>query len=448
MTNAGRGSVRDDARAIAAFAAPLLVNNLGVGGMLAADTILAGRLGPGALAAVAVGANYVGIFSFAVIGLMMALSPLVAHAWGAGRHGEIGSYLRQGLWLALAASLALVGPLLLARPVLLLIGIPPETAGLAAGYVRAFAWGLPALCAFYALRFGSEGLGWTRPVLYTAIIGLLVNIALAWALMYGRLGLPALGAVGAGYATAITWWLLLGVLWVYVKAHPVYRPYAPLARRESPRAARLAEITRLGAPIAGSLVLEGGMFNAAGLLLATFGASVMAAHAVAINYAALMFMIPLSLNSATTIRVGQQLGRGDRAGGRRAALTGVAMGAAVMGVSALVMVIARRPITALYTDDAAVAALAAKLLLFAAAFQLADGLQVCTAGALRGYKDTRVPMILCLVAYWVIGFPLAWYLGVVRGHAAYGVWIGLIAGLVVAAALLGARLARISRPAR
>jgi multidrug resistance protein, MATE family len=189
------------------------------------------------------------------------------------------------------------------------------------------------------------------------------------------------------------------------------------------------------------------MFNAAGLLLATFGATVMAAHAVAINYAALMFMIPLSLNSATTIRVGQQLGRGDRAGGRRAALTGVAMGAAVMGVSALVMIAARQWITGLYTDDAAVAALAAQLLLFAAAFQLADGLQVCTAGALRGYKDTRVPMILCLVAYWVVGFPLAWFLGVARGLAAQGVWIGLIAGLVVAAVLLGSRLARISRVA-
>ncbi len=437
--------LRHHARSIAALAAPLLINNLGVGGMLSADTIMAGRLGPDALAAVAVGANFIGIFHFAAIGTLMALSPLVAHAFGARRHDAIGSLMRQGLWLALLLSVVLVPGLLLARPVLLLIDVPLATAELASRYVAAFAFGVPALCGFYALRFGSEGIGWTRPVMYTAVVGLASNIALNWLLMYGHFGLPALGAVGTGYATAITWWLLFAMLWVYVKRHAVYVPYAPLRQREALRPATLREITRLGAPIAGSLVLEGGMFNAAALLLASLGAAVIAAHAIAINYAALMFMIPLSLNSATTIHVGHCLGAGDARGARRGAFIGVAMGIAVMAVSATVMVFGRDSIAALYTADPQVISLAALLLLYAAAFQIADGVQVCTAGALRGYKDTRVPLAVNLFAYWGIGFPLAWWLGVTEVRGAPGVWIGLIAGLFVAAVLLLWRLAIIAR---
>lgn len=437
--------LRHHARGIGVLAAPLLVNNLGMGGMLSADTIMAGRLGPEALAAVAVGANYIGFFHFAALGVLMALSPIVAHAYGARRHHEIGSTMRQGLWLAAAISVPIVAGLMVARPVLLFIGMPPATADLAARYVAAFAIGVPALCGFYALRFGSEGIGWTRPMMYTAIVGLLSNIALNWVFMYGHFGFPALGAVGTGLATAVTQWLLFAILWRYVKTHTVYEPYEPLRRRELPRIAKLREITRLGAPIAGSLLMEGGMFNAAALLLASFGAAVISAHAVAINYAALMFMIPLSLASATTIHVGHQLGAGDATGARRGALTGVAMGIGVMLVSAVVMLVARDGIAGLYSADAGVAAIASGLLVYAAVFQIADGAQVATAGALRGYKDARVPFAANLFAYWVIGFPLAWWLGVHEGRGAPGVWIGLIAGLFVVAALLVWRLVVIAR---
>lgn len=440
-----RAAAREHLPAIARLAAPLLVNNLCVGGMLSADTIMAGRLGAAQLAAVAIGSNFAGVFYFFAIGMLMALSPLAAHAYGAGRDADIGSYIRQGLWLALGLGLLFVGALNAAEPVLRLIGIPDDTADLAGQYVRALSLGMPALCGFYALRFGSEGIGWTRPMMYTAVTGLVVNVLLNYVLMYGKLGFPPLGAVGCGYATATTWWLLFAILWIYVKRHRIYRAYAPLSRRELPDAARLREIVTLGAPIAGSLVLEGGMFNAAALLLATFGATAMAAHAIAINYAALMFMIPLSLNSATTIHVGHQLGRGDRRAGAHAAWTGVGMGVAVMVVSAGVMSVGRLQIAGLYTLDADVLRLAANLLLFAAVFQVADGVQVCTAGALRGFKDTRLPMIYNLVAYWGIGFPLAWYAGVVRGGGAQGVWIGLIAGLFVASVLLSLRLRRVAR---
>lgn len=438
-------ALRHHARSIGVLAAPLLVNNLGMGGMLSVDTIMAGRLGPDALAAVAVGANYIGFFNFAALGILMALAPIVAHAHGARRHHLIGSYLRQGLWLAAALGVAIVAGLLVAEPVLLFIGMPPATAQLAARYVAAFSIGVPALCGFYALRFGSEGIGWTRPMMYTAIVGVLANVALNWVLMYGHFGLPALGAVGTGFATALTEWLLFLILWIHVKRHAVYAPFGPLRRREAPRVETLGEITRLGLPIAGSLLMEGGMFNAAALLLASFGAAVISAHAVAINYAALMFMIPLSLASATTIHAGHRLGAGDREGARRGAFVGVVMGVAVMMVSALVMLVARDGIAALYSSDAGVAALASGLLVYAAVFQIADGVQVCTAGALRGYKDARVPFVANVFAYWVIGFPLAWWLGVHEGRGAPGVWMGLIAGLFIVAALLLWRLLVVSR---
>jgi MATE family multidrug resistance protein len=427
--------LRDDASIIARFAGPLLINNLGTAGMLSADTIMAGRLGAGQLAAVAVGANFVSLFYFAGIGMLMGLSPVVAHAYGAGKKLEIGAFVRQGLWLSLALSAFMLLGVAFVEPALLAIGIDAPTAELARRYVWALAPGLPAINAFYALRFGSEGIGWTRPVMYTAVIGLATNIFLNYVFMYGKFGAPALGAVGTGVATAITYWLLFIVLFVYVKRHPVYVPYQPLVRFEWPQGGPLRELTLLSLPIAGSLILEGGLFSIAALLIGSLGAMAIAAHAIAINYAALMFMIPLSLHSATTIHVGHQLGRGDVAAGRRAGWVGIALCTGIMAVSAGVLIFLRGGIAALYTRDATVLALATQLLGFAAVFQLADGMQVGAAGALRGFKDTRLPLLFNVTAYWCVGFPLAWYLGIERGAGPQGVWIGLIVSLFTGALL-------------
>jgi MATE family multidrug resistance protein len=435
MTASLAQRVRGDATLITRFAGPLLINNLATAGMLSADTIMAGRLGAAQLAAVAVGANFVSLFYFAAIGTLMALSPLVAHAYGAGRQLQIGAYVRQGLWLSVFLSVPMLGCLAFVEPALRAIGIEPPTAELARRYVWALAPGLPAINAFYALRFGSEGIGWTRPVMYTAVIGLTTNIFLNYVFMYGKFGAPALGAVGTGVATAITYWVLFAILFVYVRRHPVYRPYEPLARFEWPDATRLREILHLSLPIAGSLIMEGGLFSIAALLVGGFGAIAMAAHAIAINYAALMFMIPLSLHSATTIHVGHELGRGNRGAGRRAGWVGMGMCTGIMSLSACVLILLRDHIAALYTRDATVLALASQLLWFAALFQLADGLQVGAAGALRGFKDTRLPLLFNILAYWGVGFPLAWYLGIERGGGAQGVWTGLIVSLCVGALL-------------
>jgi len=431
--------LRRDAGAILALGLPLLVNNLASGGMAFADTVMGGRLGAGALASIAVGVSYYNVFLVIAIGMTMAFSPLVAHAYGRGDEAGVGAYARQGAWIALGVALLVVLGLALARPALVLIGTNAAILDDAVGYIHAMAFGIPAMTGFMALRFVSEGLGRTRPMMYVAALGLLTNVAGNWVFMYGRLGMPALGAVGTGVATALVWWVMLAALVLYVHAQPGYRPYGIFRRLERPDPARLREILVLGLPIAGSFLAEVGLFSAAGLVISTEGATRMAAHQIALNYAAFMFMVPLALHSATTVHVGHALGRGDRRHARFAGLVGIGLCGSLMLVSALVILAARHAIAALYTADPAVAALAASLLLFAGAFQVSDGLQVGAAGALRGFKDARVPLAINVFSYWVVGFPLAFELGVVRGLGPAGVWYGLIAGLTVCALALNWR---------
>ncbi len=438
---------RADAAAIAQLAGPLLVNNLATAGMVTADTVMAGWLGARDLAAVAVGANYVSFFHLGGLGLLMALSPTVAHAYGAGRDDEVGSYTRNALWLSLALSLLTCVALLLARPVLIAIAIPADVADLAARYVRAVAFGVPAMFAFLAMRFSSEGLGWTRPIMFTAVLAFGANVLGNYLFMYGKFGLPALGAVGCGVGTALASWSVFAFMWFYMRRHRRYARYAPLRHFEAPSRLRLRGILALGLPICGSVLAEGGLFASAGLMLGAFGPTVLAAHAIAINYGALMFMIPLSLHSATTIHVGHLLGRGDVAAGRQAGWVGMGLCVAIMAASALVLLAMRSRIAGAYTGDPQVLAIAVQLLAYVAAFQVADGLQVGAAGALRGFKDARVPMLLNLIAYWLVGFPLAYGFGVVLGQGARAVWGGLIAGLAVCAVLLSWRYALISRRA-
>jgi MATE family multidrug resistance protein len=441
------GPYRHHASAIARLSGPLLVNNLATAGMMAADTIMAGQLGAVDLAAVAIGANYFYLFYIAGLGLLMSLTPTIAQALGAGRESVIGGYFRQGLWLALAVAVPVMIGLALGRPLIALTGAEPAVVDLAARYAAALIAGAPAMMAFLALRMGSDGIGWTRPAMYTALIALVTNVIGNYVFMYGKFGLPALGAVGCGVATSLTQWLIFGVMLAYVRLHPRYRPFAPLARYAPPDRQRLKELLRLGLPFAGSLLAEASLFAVAALMLGSLGATVVAGHAIAINYAVLAFMVPMSFSAATTIHTGYLVGTGALIEARRAGWTGAVLCVAFMLSSAVVILFARDSIAALYTEDAAVAALAATLLLYAAVFQVADGTQVGIAGALRGFKEARIPFVICVGAYWLIGFPLAWYLGFGRGAGAPGVWIGLTVGLFAAAALLTGRWLGIA-PAR
>ncbi len=436
-----------DARAIVRLGAPLVIGNLAIAGMSLADALMAGQLGPRSLAAVAVGSSYYSVFMVLGMGLMMALSPLVAHAYGAGDDRRVGDYARQGAWIASVLAALLILCLGGVEPLLVAIGTDPVIVPDAVGYVHAMAAGMPALLGFLTLRFVSEGLGRTRPIMAIALLGLSVNVIGNWVFMYGRLGAPALGAVGTGVATALVQWSMFAALLLYMRRQRPYWPYGIFNGSMALQPAIVREILRLGLPIAGSLVAEAGLFGATGLLMGTLGANVAAAHQIALNYAAFMFMTPVALHSATTIHVGHALGRGDGAAGRRGGFVGIGLCALLMGVSAIVLLVAHHSIAMLYTRDPAVLGLAADLLLLAGVFQVSDGLQVGAMGALRGFKDARVPLLLTLVAYWAVGFPLTLYLGLGLGLGPQGVWWGLIAGLLAAALALNLRYVRISRSA-
>lgn len=428
--------------------APLVVNNLAIAGMGVADTVMAGRIGARDLGAVAVGNSLWIVAVLLAMGTLMALSPLTAHAWGARHVRRAGAQWRQGVWLALLLSVLLLVLLRGTGPLITAVGIDPEIAPLTIGYIHMIAWGAPGLCLYLTLRFVSEGVGRTLPVMIVALFALVVNIFGNWVFMYGNLGAPAMGAVGCGLASALTMWLMLALMLALVAGDRHYRALRLFARIDAPRPRELGRMMWLGVPIAFAMMAEAGLFTVTTLMAGILGSVVVAGHQIAMNYTALMFMVPLALSAATTVRVGQALGKRDPARARFSAWTGIATCTLFMSASAAVMLIAREAVVGLYTDDPAVISVAVSVLLMAALFQVADGAQVGAAGALRGFRDTRVPMALCLVAYWAIGFPLAWYLGL---HLALGpayLWLGLLAGLTVAALLLITRLICINRGSR
>jgi multidrug resistance protein, MATE family len=445
MTTQAR--IRADVLAIARLGGPLLANNLSVCGMTFADTVMAGRLGARDLAGLAVGVSYFNLFFLFGLGMFMAVSPAVAHAYGADDIPRVARYMRQSLWLALILSIVHVAGLWQAEPALRIVGIAPEIMPIAVGYVHAISWGMPGLLGFYALRFTSEGLGYTKPIMYIGFCGLALNIFGNWVFMYGKLGMPELGAVGCGVATAISMWSMFGIMLLYFLKHRVYRRCQFFARFELPDVRVSGELLRLGIPIAGSVLAEGGLFVAAALLMGVMGAVTAGAHQIALNYAALMFMVPLAASSATTIHAGHLLGRGEVAAARHAGFVGIGVCAGIMLVSACAILLLNDQIAAMYTRDAEVRDLAATLLLVAALFQVSDGVQVGAAGALRGFKDTAVPMTICVFSYWAIGFCLAYVLGIQQGRGPIYVWLGLTAGLTVSAILLTTRYGRVAQAA-
>lgn len=436
----------EEARALLHLAGPLIINNLSIAGMQFADAVMAGRLGAESLAAVAVGGS-VWFLGFTVcLGLMMSISPIAARYYGAGKPEMIGRYTRQGLWLAVVLGLTLftLTQLFVAK-ILTYLGIDIGFRDVTIGYVRAIMFGAPAICAFLAFRFTTEGIGFTRPIMYMSLFALVCNVFLNWVLMYGHFGVPAYGAVGCGMASAITMWLMTIAMSVYVARQPIYKALKIFDHWAPIRVPVLKEIFALGTPIAVTITAEAGLFSAVSILVGTRGADVTAAHQIALNFAATMFMIPLALSAATTVRIGHALGGGSAERARLGGATGILMCIIFMACSAAFLLLFRDVVVGIYTNDPSVTQIAISLLLMAAVFQIADGVQIGAAGALRGYKDTRMPMLINTFSYWVLGFPLA-YLATVtyRAPPSY-IWGGFVLGLTVAAVLLTIRFNRLSK---
>ena len=440
-----RVRLASEMRASARLATPLVLGQLSAIGMNAVDALLAGHFDAHTLAVVAVATSVWSLAIVAAIGVMLAVPPSVAQLNGAGRRADIGPLFAQAIWLALGLGLVIGLAIHFAGPLLpRMIGVDARLTDDVGKFLRVIAFGAPALALFAALRGLSEGLGLGRPTLYFALLGPLLLAPLGYVLMYGRFGLPSLGALGAAIATAIVLWIQVAAFATYVIFNRRFRDLQLAQGWARPDPRTLSELLHIGLPMGITLLMEGGLFVAVALIIGRLGTDIVASHQVALNVASIAFMVPLGLALATTVRVGHAVGRNDGVGVRHAALAGFALALGTQCVSAGIMAAIPHAIASLYTSDAAVVALAAQLLLLAALFQFSDGIQVVANGALRGLKDTRVPMLITLIAYWGFGMPIGWWLAFHHDMGARGMWIGLIAGLSAAAVLLTTRFWRMS----
>ncbi len=441
----GVADLRAEAGELLKLGLPVIGTQLAQIAMNVVDTVMAGDLGAEALAAVALGSSLWSTSALFVIGLLMAVTASVSHLFGAGRYEEIGRFVRQSLWLSQGLGVVCFIAIRNLDPLFSWLEVAPEIVPTTEGYLDAITWGLPAMCGFIVLRHFSEGVSMTRPVLFISLIGLVTNIGGNYVFMYGRLGVPAMGAVGCGWASALVMWMLLISMTLYVIVHPFYRRFRLFSRFDWPRRDYLAETLVLGLPIGVSVFMEASLFTTIALLMGSLGTTTVAGHQIAINFASITFMIPLGLAMAITVRVGQAAGRGSHREGRRSAFVGLILALMFMTASATIMLTFPEWIVGVYTDDPAVRTIAIDLLLMAAIFQISDGAQVAGAGALRGLKDTAVPMVITFVAYWGFGLPLGYTLGIVRSMGPQAMWMGLIAGLTVAALCLNGRFYWVTR---
>lgn len=424
------------------LALPIALGQLASMAMSVVDTLLAGQHGTITLAAVAVGSAIWSLALLICVGLMMAIPPTVSQLNGAGRRTEVGPIWRQALWLALFVGILLMAFMRWSPQLLIWIHIDPAVVPAATEFLHAVSWGAPGLALFFATRYLSEGLSWTQPTLVFGIAALLLLIPVGYVFLFGMGPIPEMGAAGLGYATALIMWLEFAVFAWYLNRAPRFADLNLLAHFEWPQWAPIRQLLALGVPMGIAIFMEGSLFVATALLIARLGAVDVAAHQIALNVASASFMIPLGVALATTVRVGNAVGACDAAAVRWAMRAGLFLVLITQTLSALLLVFGGHIISSWYTDDAAIAALASTLMIYAAIFQYPDGIQALSGGALRGLKDTTVPAFITVFAYWAVGLTGGILLGNGFGLRAPGFWLGLTLGLSVAAVLLFLRFQR------
>lgn len=438
----------DEMRKLARLAVPVALAQFLTAAAGFVDTVMAGRAGVDDLAGVALGSAMWLTLIIGPMGLFMAINPIVGQYVGAGNHSAISNFMHQALRVAVLLTLVLLLIVYLRDWYLPWIIDDLAVVDVTAGYLEGFAWGLPALIGTLWFRPYSEGLSFTRPHLVASVVSLAVNIPANYALIFGHWGAPELGGAGAGWATAIAFWAAFIVMLLYSRFHALYDKATIWVKFSGIDKAELKHLIVVGLPVALTLFVEVSIFSLIALFLGSRPDVEIAAHQVAMNVSYLAFTFPLSISVAATIRVSNHVGAGLRDKARLAARAALTLATITAIFNIIILVTFARPIVAFYTEDQAVMQLAAYLLLFAAMFQLADVFVVPTQGALRGYKDTRVPLLLAILAYWVIALPMGYVLGltdfIMPASGAEGFWISLVVGLVVSGVLMTARLWKVS----
>ena len=447
-------SVRTEMSALWQLSWPVLVGQLATVGMGVADVAMTGHVSAAQLAAVSLGASVWSIILVTVMGVMMAINSVVAHEIGAGQFASIPHTVRQALWKGLGVGLAGCAAANLATLLFDHIGLDADVNANASLFLHVISIGMPAFGCYRALYGYTASINQTKPVMVIALLGLLLNVFINWLLVFGNWGMPKLGGVGCAVATAIGMWLMLFAMLAWIRWAPAYRATYPFTHWEWPHWPEIRSMLRLGVPIGITYFAEVSAFGAVSLLIARFGVVQVSAHQIALNFASLVFMVPLSFGIGLITRVGQALGEGNPQRARFAAWVGFGMALAFAVISAAFIVAFRWQIARAYTSDIAVQSLCVDLLLFAALFQLSDAAQVAASSAIRGYKVTRQPMQIQVFAFWGFAMPVGYVLGLAPAWfpwspavpmAATGFWIGLVLGLTIAAVLLSWSLNSLSK---
>ena len=426
--------MREELLQMIRLAAPLVLAELGWMAMGVVDTMFVGRVGAEAIGAVGLGTMVFYGIAICAAGLLLGLDTLVAQAFGAGNRPDCHRSLVSGIWLAGLMIPLVMGMIWALEGILPHLGVDPEVLRATQPYLHALIWSAPPLLIYFALRRYLQALHMARPIMITLLSANLVNLAGNWILVLGHLGAPRLGAEGSGWATCLSRVYMAAAL-----AYVLWKLDPEIVRISwRPDLVRMWTLVKLGAPAAGQMALEIGVFATVTVLVSRLNATALAGHQIALTTVSTTFMMPLGISSAAAVRVGFALGREDRLTAARAGWMALGLGAAVMSVAAIVLLAAPEWIARLFTPEAAVIAAAATILRVAAFFQLFDGLQIVVTGSLRGAGDTRTPMVCHLVGYWIIGLPLGAILCFGRGLGAPGLWMGLSAGLIAIGIVLAA----------
>ncbi|HEU4852017.1 MAG TPA: MATE family efflux transporter [Telluria sp.] len=452
--NHPRYSLVHEIRQLWRLAWPILIGQIATVGMGVVDVAMTGHVSATELAAVSLGASVWMIIIVTVIGVMMSMNTVVAHEFGAQRFDRVPHVVRQGLWKALGVGLVATVCSVFSTLVFDYLQLTPDVHERATMFVLITSLFMPAFALYRALYGYTASINQPIPVMVIALGGLAFNIAMNWVLVFGNLGAPRLGAIGCAISTTIGMWLMLAAMLLWIRVGRAYRQTYPFTHWEWPVWAEIRPMARLGVPIGITYFAEVSAFGVVSLLVARFGAVEVSAHQIALNFASLVFMVPMTFGIAMITRVGQALGEGDPLRARFASWVGVWMSLGFALVSAVFILLFREQIAAAYTIDPAVQALCVQLLLFAAVFQLSDATQVAASSAIRGYKVTREPMMIQLLAFWGFALPMGIWLGLAPGWLpfapaepmkAHGFWIGLTVGLTIAAVLLTWVLARLAK---
>ncbi|SDA64283.1 MULTISPECIES: MATE family efflux transporter [unclassified Janthinobacterium] len=446
-------AIRNEVSSLWKLAWPILIGQLATVGMGAADVAMTGHTNPEELAAVSLGAAIWSIVLVTVSGIMMAINTLVAHEIGAARHDKVPHIVRQSLWKALLVGLVACLLTNMAALVFDHLMLEPAVAAKAKLFVHIISCALPPFAAYRALYGYSTSINQTKPVMVIALAALALNIFVNYLLIYGHWGMPKLGGVGCAVATTCCVWMMLLAMLAWIRIAPAYRATYPFTHWEGPQLSSIGPMLRLGLPIGVTYFAEVSAFGVISLLVARFGVIQVSAHQIALNFSSVVFMVPLTFGIALVTRVGHAVGEANLRKARFISWVGVAMSLTAAIVSATLITVFRHQIAQAYTSDPQVQQLCAQLLLFAALFQLSDATQVATSCAIRGYKVTRQPMLIQLLAFWGFSLPIGYVLGLAPAGfiwspaepmAAAGFWIGLVTGLTVAAVLLTWYLNRLS----